>query len=146
MRLRERQYCRHPSGSSDKERILVVPGSWCESCPGRKNPAAVAQYSKTTEQSRVNRFFMFLTLRAVTSFQQNDDWSKFYSNVGRPPWTPPAMFLSLGVQQNMRPYQGFGSLRSAFAALFGFPLSSKHSNRRNPLRQRRLLRRDPNVE
>jgi hypothetical protein len=45
-------------------------------------------------------------------FQQNDDWSKFYANVGTLPVDPTALFIRSVFNGMAVQYQGFG-LRSA---------------------------------
>ena len=91
-----------------EKKNLVVPlvGDFA----GSKAIRAVAQYLKEHEAS-VTAFYLSNVEQYL--FQQNDDWSKFYSNVGTLPLDSSAMFIRSVFNNMAVQYQGFGSLRSA---------------------------------
>ncbi|HYR89825.1 MAG TPA: hypothetical protein VE422_37475 [Terriglobia bacterium] len=91
-----------------EKKNLVVPlvGDFA----GPKAIRAVAQYLKEHEAS-VTAFYLSNVEQYL--FQQNDDWSKFYSNVGTLPLDPSAKFIRSVFNNMAVQYQGFGSLRSA---------------------------------
>jgi hypothetical protein len=91
-----------------EKKNLVVPlvGDFA----GSKAIRAVAQYLKEHEAS-VTAFYLSNVEQYL--FQQNDDWSKFYSNVGALPLDSSAMFIRSVFNNMAVQYQGFGSLRSA---------------------------------
>src|SRR5437667_12002730 len=77
---------------------------------GPKTIRTVGTYLKQ-QNAAVTAFYLSNVEQYL--FQQNDDWSKFYSNVGALPLDSSAIFIRSVFNNMAVQYQGFGSLRSA---------------------------------
>jgi hypothetical protein len=91
-----------------EKKNLVVPlvGDFA----GSKAIRAVGRYLRDHEAS-VTAFYLSNVEQYL--FQQNDDWSKFYTNVGTLPLDSSALFIRSVFNNLAVQYQGFGGLRSA---------------------------------
>jgi hypothetical protein len=91
-----------------EKKNLIVPlvGDFA----GPKAIRAVGQYLKEHEAS-VTAFYLSNVEQYL--FQQNDDWSKFYTNVGALPVDSSGLFIRSVFNNMAVQYQGAASLRSA---------------------------------